>query len=439
MKSIGLVLLALVAGAVLHTPAQAVPRIQHWQTGEGMRVYFVRARELPILDLRLVFDAGSARDAVRPGLARITTALLDKGAGDWDADAIAARFEDVGADFSTDTDRDMSWLSLRSLSDTRYSAPALETFIRVATAPSFPERDFERARKLTLVSLQRQQQRPATVASKAFYRALYLDHPYAHPVIGDAASVKAMTREAVRGFYRRYFVARNAVLAMVGDMDRAQAERLAARISAGLAPGEPAPELPSVAALAHNHTERTPFPSEQAHIYMGQPGVRRGDPDYFPLYVGNHILGGSGFSSRLVKEVRVKRGLSYSVYSYFPPLARKGPFQLNLQTRGDQTGEAVAVAKDTLRAFIEAGPSDQELEAAIKNITGGFPLRLDSNEDIVAYLAVIGFYGLPLDYLDTFNDKVAAVTVEDIKAAFRKRLDVDRMVTVIVGGENHKE
>jgi zinc protease len=438
MRRIALVLLALVAGVVLHAPAQAVPRIQHWQTGEGMRVYFVEARELPILDLRLVFDAGSARDGERPGLAQITTALLDNGAGDWDADAIAERFEDVGADFSTGTDRDMSWAALRSLSDPRYSAPALETFIRVATVPSFPARDFERARKLTLVSLQRQQQRPGTVASKAFYMALYGDHPYAHSVTGDAASVKALTREAVQDYYRRHFVARNAVLAMVGDMDRAQAEHLAARISAGLAPGERAPGLAPVPALERNHTERRPFPSEQAHIYMGQPGVRRGDPDYFPLYVGNHILGGSGFSSRLVKEVRVKRGLSYSVYSYFLPLARKGPFQLTLQTRGDQTTEAVAVAQDTLRGFIEAGPSDEEREAAIKNITGGFPLRIDSNRDIVAYLAVIGFYGLPLDYLDTFNDKVAAVSVDDIKAAFRKRLDVERMVTVIVGGENDK-
>lgn len=439
MRRITLVLLALVAGAVPYAPAQAGPRIQQWQTGEGMRVYFVEARELPILDLRLVFDAGSARDGAHPGLAQITTALLDNGAGDWDADAIAERFEEVGADYSAGTDRDMSWAALRSLSDARYSEPALETFIRVVTAPSFPERDFERARKLTLVSLQRQRQRPGTVASKAFYRALYGDHPYAHPVIGDPASVEALTREAVQGYYRRYFVARNAVLALVGDMDRAQAERLAARIGAGLASGERASKLPPVPALTSNHTQRTPFPSEQAHIYMGQPGVRRGDPDYFPLYVGNHILGGSGFSSRLVKEVRVKRGLSYSVYSYFLPLARKGPFQLALQTRGDQTDEAVAVARDTLRGFIEEGPSESELQAAIKNITGGFPLRIDTNRDIVAYLAVIGFYGLPLDYLDTFTERVAAVTVDDIKAAFRKRLDVSRMVTVIVGGDNDKE
>ena len=164
--------------------------------------------------------------------------------------------------------------------------------------------------------------------------------------------------------------------------------------------------------------------------------MRRDDPDYFPLYVGNHILGGSGFSSRLVKEVRVKRGLSYSVYSYFSPQSVKGPFSLGLQTRVDQASQAAELAKQTMRDFIKNGPSEEELEASIKNITGGFPLRTDSNADIVGYLAVIGFYELPLNYLDTFNEKVESVTRETIRGAFKRRLDVDHMTTVVVGGNN---
>jgi len=149
--------------------------------------------------------------------------------------------------------------------------------------------------------------------------------------------------------------------------------------------------------------------------------------------VGNHILGGSGLVSLLSEEVREKRGLSYSVYSYFLPMSERGPFLLGLQTKNDQADEAREVMMETLRRFRDEGPTEKELAAAIKNITGGFPLRIASNSQIVRYLAVIGFYGLPLDYLDRFNERVSAVTAEQIRDAFRRRVDPDRLATVIVG------
>ena len=164
--------------------------------------------------------------------------------------------------------------------------------------------------------------------------------------------------------------------------------------------------------------------------------MRRGDPDYFTLYVGNHILGGSGLVSRMSKEIREKRGLSYSASSYFSPMEQNGPYLLSLQTRNDQTDAALAVLRDTLKEFIKDGPTDAELEAAKKNITGGFALRVDSNSKILDYLVVIGFYGLPLDYLDTFNANIMAVTREQIVDAFRRRVSPDSMATVIVGGES---
>ncbi len=210
-------------------------------------------------------------------------------------------------------------------------------------------------------------------------------------------------------------------------------------IGKDLPAGEPAPELQAVKALQSQQLIQIPFPSKQAHVYLGQPGIRRDDPDYFPLYVGNHILGGSGFSSRLVKEVRVKRGLSYSIYSYFLPQKVRGPFEVVLQTRVDQAHKATDLVKETIARFVENGPSGAELEASIKNITGGFPLRIDSNSDIVAYLAVIGFYRLPLDYLDTFNDKIKAVSTQAILQAFKHQVDIDRMVTVIVGGDSEQK
>jgi len=419
--------------------ALATPAIQHWQSENGLQVYFVPAPEIPMIDMRLVFDAGSSRDADLPGLAAIAIGLMDEGSGDWNADDIADRFENVGALYSASLQRDMATISLKSLSAAKFFDSALDTFVEVVTSPSFPKSDYLRLKNMARVNLQAQEEDPASIAEKAFYRALYGDHPFASPINGTSATIEAITLRDVKEYYQRYFVARNAVLAIVGDIDRAHAEAVAAKIGKGLSAGEPATELAAVKALQTRQLIQIPFPSKQAHVYLGQPGIRRDDPDYFPLYVGNHILGGSGFNSRLVKEVRVKRGLSYSIYSYFLPQNERGPFEVVLQTRTDQVHEAAALVNKTIARFVEDGPSETELEASIKNITGGFPLRIDSNSDIVAYLAVIGFYHLPLDYLDTFNDKIKLVSKQDIKQAFKKRLDIDRMVTVIVGGDSEEK
>lgn len=419
---------------VTSVAVQAVPEIQHWTTSNGMRVFFVPAPELPMVDIRVAIDAGSARDGKLPGLASLTAGLLDAGSGDLDVDEIAASFDNVGANFSAGARRDLAQVSLRSLIDPALFDPALDTFIRILAAPSFPEKDFARAKNLTLVGLQAQKQDPGDIGSKAFYKAIYGDHPFAQPVSGTEESIKAVARADVQAFHKQYFVARNSVLAIVGQLDRKGAEALAEKISSALPEGAAAASLPPVKALSSAETIRIPFPSQQAHVFMGHPGMQRGDPDYFSLYVGNHVLGGSGFQSRLVKEVRVQRGLSYSVYSYFAPQRVPGPFQIGLQTRVDQVDDAVQVVRDTVQQYIDEGPNSTELTASTRNITGGFPLRIDSNGDVVEYLAVIGFYGLPTDYLNVFNDRITAVDAQTIRSAFKRRVKPGQMVTVIVGG-----
>jgi len=192
------------------------------------------------------------------------------------------------------------------------------------------------------------------------------------------------------------------------------------------------PPLPKASAAAPE-TLRIAHASAQSHVLVGTVGVARNDPDFFPLYVGNYVLGGGGFDSRLMHEVRDKRGYAYSAYSYFMPMGEAGPFQLGLQTRTDQTDAALKVAVDTLRAFVADGPTDAELAQAKANLTGGFPLRIDSNRKILEYLSLIGFYRLPLDYLDTWTAKVDAVDVAAVKAAFARKLDPDRLTTVVVG------
>lgn len=407
--------------------------IHSWTTTNGTKVMYVHAKELPMVDIRVVFDAGSARDADKPGLANMTNLMLDLGAGPWSTDEIAERVDSIGASIGMTATRDMAVVSLRSLTDKPLLDKALDTFAAVLHKPRFPDEDLQRERKQILIALKNQQQSPSNIGDKIFYQALYGKHPYAIASIGKAETVSKLQRADLQAFYNKYYVASNTVIALVGDLDEQQVRVITERISDGLAKGRPAASLPAVSEISKPKTFNRQHPSTQTHIMVGQPGMMRGDEDYFALYVGNHILGGSGFGSRIVAEVREKRGLAYSSYSYFSPMRRKGPFLMGLQTANGSALEALKVLQETLVKFIQDGPTDDELEHAKQNITGGFPLSIDSNKDIVGYLAMLGFYNLPLDYLQNFNNKIMAVSREQITAAFKKRINPDKMITVMVG------
>ncbi len=431
-----IVLAQLALWLVVFAPfAQAAPKIEHWTTANGLRVYYVPAPELPMLDMRLIFAAGSARDGDKPGLAMLTNSMLDKGAAGLSEDQLAEQFEAIGAVFSSSISSDMGWAGLRTITLEKEQQAALDLWLKVVSKPDFPQQDFERVQKLTLVGLQAEKQDPASLGSKAFYQALYGDHPYGQPENGTEDSVQALKVDDLKAFYQQHYVAKNGLLAIVGAVDRAQAEALAEKVSGALPEGEAAAALPEVKPLTEAKTVKIPYPSAQAHILVGQIGNKRGDADFYTLYMGNQVLGGSGFTSRLMQEIRNDRGLSYSVYSYFAPLAQLGVFQIGLQTKLEQTDEAVKVVGDVLGKFQQEGPTAEELEASKKDVSGGFPLRTANNSQIVEYIGMIGFYQLPLDYLDTFTAKVNALTREQITEAFTRRIQPDKMVTVIVGGD----
>ena len=410
------------------------PVIQHWDTSNGAGVYFVSAPEIPMINIQVVFNAGTAHDGDKSGLATLTTTLMQDGAGDLNEEAIADRFDSIGARFGASAQRDMATISLRSLTDPALLNPALETAALILTSPTFPADVLERERTRLLVGLKAQQDSMDDLANNALYRAVYDKHAYASPVEGEEKTVSAISRDDIKQFFDRYFVSKNATVAIVGAVSRAEAETIAQKLTAKLPTGEAAAPLVNVPPLTSSKRVEIYHPSTQTHVLFGQPGMTRNDPDYFPLLVGNHVLGGSGLVSRLADEIREKRGLSYSTYSYFAPMRVSGPYVLGLATRNDQAQMASELMLKVLSDYVAKGPTAAELKAAKQNITGSFPLRLASNSKIAEYVALIGYYKLPLDWLDEYPKKAEAVTIEQIRDAFKRRVKPDAMATVIVGG-----
>jgi zinc protease len=419
--------------------AEAGVKIQQWQTSTGAAVYFVENHDLPIVDLSVNFPAGSARDTPElSGLAGVTRYLMTLGAAGMSDEVIANKMADIGAILGGDFDADRAGFKLRTLSSEPEKTQALEVFAKILQKPDFPQAVLNREKARIVSGLQESATQPESIASKAFMSAMYGSHPYSLEESGEVDTVSKIKREDLQNFYARYYGAKAAVIAMMGDLTREQANAIAENITASLPAADAVPAIAAVTLPTQPSEQRIAHPATQSHILLGYPGIKRGDPDLFTLYVGNYILGGGGFVSRLTEEVREKRGLAYSVYSYFMPMAELGPFQIGLQTKKEQADVALKLVHQTLDKFLQQGVTEAELKAAKANIIGGFPMRIDSNSKILDYLAVIGFYKLPLNYLDTYNEKVANVTAAQIKDAFNRRLKTENFVTVIVGDPNAK-
>lgn len=413
-------------------PARRALDIQRWTTTEGARVLFVAAHELPMFDLRLTFAAGSSQDGTAPGLAMLTNAMLNEGIAGQDTTAIAAGFESLGAEFGNGAYRDMAIASLRSLSTAELREPALALFARVIGAPSFPADALARVKNQILAGLEQQKQNPGKLASIALFQQLYGAHPYAQPSDGTLASIPAIDRAQLAAFHAHAYAAGNLVIALVGDLSRSEAETIAAQVSAALpkGPALPAPPAPAAPAAVSRHIE---YPSQQTHLLLAQLGIDRRDPDYAALYVGNQILGGGGFGSRLMEEVREKRGLTYGIYSGFSPMQVAGPFMINVQTRADVSEATLGLVRSLVRDFVAQGPTAEELAQVKRELAGSFPLSTASNADIVGQLGAIGFYDLPSTQLEDFMNQVQQLSVDQVREAMARHLNADAFVVVSSG------
>jgi zinc protease len=424
-------------------PALAVLPIQHWRQPNGVQVYLVESRSIPMVDVQVDFDAGGRRDPPgQAGLASITASMSGKGLlaarGEpaMDENQLSEAWADLGAGFGGDAGTDRMSFTLRSLTDPALLDQAIHLAARQFAEPAFPDHVWQRDRQRIAASIREADTRPGTVAAKAFQRAVYGGHPYG--LRATETTLAAIEVDHMRRFWQAHVLPCRAKVSIVGDLDRAQADALVARLFTRMPAASTCPALPpvpEVPPLAAPVVEAIPFASAQAHVLIGQPGYKRSDPDYFPLVVGNYILGGAGLISRLSTEVREKRGLSYSSYSYFSPGLHAGAFTVGLQTRPDQAAQAVRVARETVERFVAEGPTEEELRAAKDNLVGGFPLQIDTNRKLLGSVAAIAWNDLPLDYLDTWTTQVEQVTARQVREAMARKLQPQRMVTVTVGAQ----
>ncbi|SDP23745.1 zinc protease [Rhodoferax sp. OV413] len=424
---------------LINSAAAAIP-VQHWTQPSGAQVFLVASPAIPMLDVQLDFDAGSRRDpAAQAGLASMTANMATQGVRAvgkdpaLDDNAVGEAWADLGASLGSSASADRMSFSLRSLTYPDLLDKATALAARQIGEPAFSDSLWQRERQRVAAQLKEAATRPGTVAGRALAAAVYGSHPYGYQLT-EATLTRIQTTD-MRAFYARSILPCRATVSLVGAVDRAQADALVTRLLARLPQTAcaPLPTLPEVAPLAQASDQRIPFDSAQAQVMIGQRGYPRSDPDFFALLVGNHILGGGGFGSRLTSEVREKRGLSYSVYSGFGPGLHAGAFTIGLQTRPDQAAQAVQVAKQVLARFVAEGPTAAELQAAKDNLAGGFALRIDSNRKLLDNVANIAWNHLPLDYLDHWTQQIERVTQADIQLAFQRILQPEKMATVVVG------
>ena len=425
--------IVLVTSILLNSAFANAFKTQSWVTSNGVKVVFYQAMEVPMLDISLAFAAGSAYDQKDFGLSALTAHMLNEGSAGIPATAVAESLPDTGAQFDILTSRDMVAFNLRTLTTIDPLNQATMTFAQIINHPDFPSVALEREKRQFLMAIGQGKEFAAELATQLFFQNLYGNHPYAHPVNGTKDTIKNINREQVTQFYKKYYIANNAVLVLVGAIESKTAHQLADKLTHELSSGAPAEPIIKAIPLAQAAQIVTNFPSSQTVLRLGQLGIAHQNPNYFPLMVGNYILGGGSLVSQLAIEVREKTGLTYNIDSQFIPMPGPGPFFIGLSTKNDQANAALVLTEQILKQFVTQGPNQQELDAAKSYLTGSFPMSLSSNRAIASLLLRMSFYHLPANYLDTYVEHINKVSIADIKRAFQQEVHPEKLLLVTVG------
>lgn len=422
----------------LKTRIQSAPEdslhiaIEHWKHPSGARLLFVPAAELPMINLELIFDAGSARDGGRPGLARLTSSLLGEGTSNLDVDDIAIGFESLGSEFVTASQRDMGVIKLKSLSAPEYFTPSLDLFLEVIGDPSFPDASVNRIRKNMLLSLEQEKASPRRLISKATWAALYPEHPYANHPGGTPEALAKITTADLAAFHQTHYTAANVVIAIVGAIDFNTAKSITERLVGALPSGKALPKLPAVQSPKTLPPIHIDYPSQQTHIRLATLSMARTDPDLIPLKLANEVLGGS-FTSELTQVIRHDNGLAYSVYSYATAMRDRGLFLIDLQTQNESAAKALSLTQETLAQFIKKGPTPEALNKAKSHLVASFPLGFSTNSKILGQLGALGFYDLPKDYFDQYIPKISATNATTAREVFNRIAGTENPLIITLG------
>lgn len=409
--------------------------IQSWVSPQQARVLLVEAHGNPMLDVRVDFDAGSRRDPPgKEGLAAMVAGLLDAGAGNLDEEAIQQQLASSAAQLNGFADVESAGLRLRTMTRPALLQSAIALAASELSQPRFAVSALQRERQRAIDSLQQRQEDAGAVADIMLRQRMYGTHPYGKSAFITKKSLQAIQQDDLQTFWRQHYRAAAAVVSIVGDINRPAAEKLVNDLLKDLPTSKAVlPAIPEVTPQAAAAPLQLLRPGSQTHIALGMPVLKRDDPDYYALIVGNYILGGGGFDARLMQELRSRRGLTYGVSSHFTPLQQAGPFVITLATRNAEAAAALQATREVLNTYIEDGPTQAELQQAKANIIGGFPLRYDNNGKLLPYLATMGQYQLPLSYLQDYPRAVAAVTTAQIRDAWRRRIVMQQMQIVTVG------
>lgn len=412
------------------------PDVHDLKNCYGVRTLFVEAQDLPMVDIQLTFNAGSARDqeigAGLYGLANTAAKLMDEGTEKYSANQIAGAFEQAGAQFSLQAHRDMFIVRLRVLSDPQKLKPATAMMMEVLNHASFKNSSINMALSNTQVGQKQLKENPGSLMSIRFYRAVYGSHPYAQPVTGTNGSLKKITSEHLKQFRDKFIVAQNMNIAITGKLSAKEASALAERIAGQLKQGEKAQPLASPQAKTALDIIAMPYHSAQAHVMFGQLGTTRNDPDRLALEVANRMFGGSSFNSVLMQELRVKRGYTYGAYSAFSFSQAPGIFNFSYSTRQDQLMDSIKVAHKALADFVQKPIDRGQLEETKAGMLRAYPNTYSSNAATNAQLGLLGFYNHPADYLAQYPQRLEKITAEDVQNAVRRHLHPDQMTLVVV-------
>lgn len=444
MKTLLKIVSAFLVGVASFGNAYAILPIEKLDGYKGAQAYLVQTKTLPMVDIEVSIDAGDRYDPVgKSGLADMVAGLMNYGArgdkGLLTEAQIADELADLGANIGLSVGGERAILRIRSLSRKDLRDRAVQLAAAMLSAPTYDPQIVEREKQRTITSLREAETKPEFVLERRFKKLVYGSYPLADsPTV---QSISAIHVNDLKQFHKQFYRGDRVIVSIVGDVDRSQAAEIVQTLLKQIPwSGQPIPKLPDlqrspVETLAQREIQ-IPFDSQQAHIAMGMTAVARNNPDYFPLLVGNYILGGGGFVSRLMSEVREKRGLAYSVFSYFTPGKENGIFQAGLQTKNDQAALALDILSTTIAQFIANGPTPAELEAAKSNLMNGYPLRIDNNRKLLDNVSSIAWNDLPLDTMEIWTKQVEAVTLEQVKASFQKYLAMDRMKIVVLGAKN---